>query len=64
MFFQHAKSKQELSSYSSAKTEVKCLTPFLDGNFQLELNAIGHRPVIVKRAVFGSKGGWKLSRIF
>ena len=24
----------------------------------------GHRPVIVKRAVIGSKGGWKLSTIF
>ena len=24
----------------------------------------GHRPVIVKRAVIGSKGGWKLSIIF
>ena len=24
----------------------------------------GHRPVIVKRAVIGSKGGWKLSSIF
>ena len=23
-----------------------------------------HRPVIVKRAVVGSKGGWKLSTIF
>ena len=56
--------KQELSSYSSAKTEVKYLIPFLDCNFQLELNAIGHRLVIVKRAVFVSKGGWKLSRIF
>ena len=26
--------------------------------------AVGHRPVIVKRAVIGSKGGWKLSTIF
>ena len=26
--------------------------------------SIGHRLVIVKRAVFGSKGEWKLSRIF
>ena len=26
--------------------------------------SIGHRLVIVKRAVIGSKGGWKLSRIF
>ena len=25
---------------------------------------LGHRPVIVKRAVTGSKGGWKLSTIF
>ena len=25
---------------------------------------IGHRPVIVKRAVIGSKGGWKLNTIF
>ena len=24
----------------------------------------GHRPVIVKRAVISSKGGWKLSTIF
>ena len=24
----------------------------------------GHRPVIVKRAVIGFKGGWKLSTIF
>ena len=24
----------------------------------------GHRPLIVKRAVIGSKGGWKLSTIF
>ena len=24
----------------------------------------GHRPVIVKRTVIGSKGGWKLSTIF
>ena len=23
-----------------------------------------HRPVVVKRAVIGSKGGWKLSTIF
>ena len=27
-------------------------------------NLNGHRPVIVKRAVIGSKGGWKLSTIF
>ena len=26
--------------------------------------SIGHRPVIVKGAVIGSKGGWKLSTIF
>ena len=26
--------------------------------------ALGHRPVNVKRAVIGSKGGWKLSTIF
>ena len=26
--------------------------------------AVGHRPVNVKRAVIGSKGGWKLSTIF
>ena len=26
--------------------------------------SLGHRPVIVKRAVIGSKGGWKLSTIF
>ena len=26
--------------------------------------SIGHRPVIVKRAVIGSKGGWELSTIF
>ena len=25
---------------------------------------LGHRLVIVKRAVIGSKGGWKLSTIF
>ena len=25
---------------------------------------LGHRPVNVKRAVIGSKGGWKLSTIF
>ena len=25
---------------------------------------IGHRPVLVKRALIGSKGGWKLSTIF
>ena len=24
----------------------------------------GHRPVIVKRALIGSKGGWKLGTIF
>ena len=27
-------------------------------------SALGHRPVNVKRAVIGSKGGWKLSTIF
>ena len=27
------------------------------------LTSIGHRPVIVKRAVIGSKGPWKLSKI-
>ena len=26
--------------------------------------SVGHRPVIVKRAVIGSKGRWKLSTIF
>ena len=26
--------------------------------------SIGHRPVIVIRAVIGSKGGWKFSTIF
>ena len=26
--------------------------------------SLGHRPVNVKRAVIGSKGGWKLSTIF
>ena len=26
--------------------------------------SLGHRPVIVKRALIGSKGGWKLSTIF
>ena len=26
--------------------------------------ALGHRPVNVKRAVIGLKGGWKLSTIF
>ena len=26
--------------------------------------AAGHRPVILKRAVIGSKDGWKLSIIF
>ena len=26
--------------------------------------SLGHRPVIVKRAVIGLKGGWKLSTIF
>ena len=25
--------------------------------------SLGHRPVIVKRALIGSKGGWKLSTI-
>ena len=25
---------------------------------------LGHRPVNVKRALIGSKGGWKLSTIF
>ena len=25
---------------------------------------VGHRPVIVKKALIGSKGGWKLSTIF
>ena len=27
-------------------------------------SVFGHRPVNVKRAVIGSKGGWKLSTIF
>ena len=26
--------------------------------------SLGHRPVIVKRAVIDAKGGWKLSTIF
>ena len=26
--------------------------------------SLGHRPIIVKRAVIGSKGGWMLSTIF
>ena len=26
--------------------------------------SLGHRPVNVKRALIGSKGGWKLSTIF
>ena len=26
--------------------------------------SLGHRPVIVKRALIGSKGGWKLITIF
>ena len=30
----------------------------------LSVNVKGHRPVIVKRAVIGSKGGWKLSTMF
>ena len=29
-----------------------------------ETVSLGHRPVIVKRAVIGSEGGWKLSTIF
>ena len=29
-----------------------------------DLGPKGHRPVIVKRAVIGSKGGWKPSTIF
>ena len=34
--------------------------PFLSVIFTF----IGNSPVIVKRAVIGSKGGWKLSTIF
>ena len=33
-------------------------------NISPSSRAFGHRPVIVKRAVIGSKGGWKLSTIF
>ena len=29
-----------------------------------EIGLVGHRPVIVKRALIGSKGGWELSTIF
>ena len=36
-------------------------TRYLNGKIH---NASGHRPVIVKRAVIGSKGRWKLSTIF
>ena len=33
--------------------------------FYLEwVMSLGHRPVNVKRALIGSKGGWKLSTIF
>ena len=31
---------------------------------KITLRSSGHRPVIVKRALIGSKGGWKLSTIF
>ena len=31
---------------------------------ELDIIPVGHRPVNVKRAVIGSKGGWKLSTIF
>ena len=31
---------------------------------KLECRSLGHRPVNVKRALIGSKGGWKLSTIF
>ena len=40
--------------YYKAVHRAKCYEPF----------NIGHRPVNVKRAVIGSKGGWKLSTIF
>ena len=38
--------------------------PILMVHIFLMLETSSHRPVIVKRAVIGSKGGWKLSTIF
>ena len=35
-----------------------------DDSHKFNALLLGHRPVIVKRAVIGSKGGWKLSTIF
>ena len=37
---------------------------FLSKQYVLFGIAVGQRPVIVKRALIGSKGGWKLSTIF
>ena len=33
-------------------------------SYQYCFQILDHRPVIVKRAVIGPKGGWKLSTIF
>ena len=35
-----------------------------DNGFPLKFIIICHRPVTVKKAVIGSKGGWKVSTIF
>ena len=40
------------------------ITAFLHLQVCDQLDVLGHRPVIVKKAVIGSNGGWKLSTIF
>ena len=34
------------------------------GHLSEMVRSLGHRPLIVKRVVIGSQGGWKLSTIF
>ena len=44
------------STEKQTQTKISLYDFFLKGK-----DAIGHRSVIIKRAVIGSKGGWKLS---
>ena len=48
-----------ISKWSQFYADILYLTGPMYNNSQY-----GHRPIIVKRAVNGSKGGWKLSTIF
>ena len=56
------------NAYKQYKCAIKCLFFWNLGLFWViyltRVRSLGHRPLIVKRVVIGSPGGWKLSTIF